>query len=146
MEYVEKTKNLEKTYIIPAEYVDGKEDLELRVQEKFRGEEVKIAAVGIAKYNEELNCYENGKCWIKTVILNPEDFSEWDDLEKIKSVGHEIAKESIKGIANLENYNRIEVSLVYNKQKAIQVQRTRSVYFSLPDLSKVSFNNNLLDQ
>ena len=149
MEYMEKTKNLEKTYIIPAEYVDSKEDLEFIVKEKFGGEEVKIGAVGTAKYNEEKNCFENGKCWLKTAILNPKDFSEWDDLddlEKIKSVGLEIAKKTIKGIANLESYNRIEISLVFNQQKAVQVQRTRSVYFSLPDLSKISFNNDLLNQ
>lgn len=149
VETMAKANRLEKTYIIQAEYVFNKENLEFDVKEKFGGEEVKIAAIGTAKYDEEKDCFENGKCWLKTVILNPKDFPKFDDLddlEKIKSVGHEIAKETIKGIANLENYNRIEISLVVNKQKAIQVQRTRSVYFSLPDLSKVFFSNDLLKQ
>ena len=150
METMAKANELEKTYIIQAEYVDSKEELEYSVKERFGGEEAKIGAVGTAKYNEEKNCFENGKCWLKTAILNPKDFSEWDDLddlEKIKLVGLEIAKETIKGIANLEDYSRIEIGFILkNKSGASKILKTNSVFFSLPDLSKVSFNNDLLNQ
>ncbi|MBQ6769613.1 MAG: hypothetical protein IJP44_01385 [Bacteroidales bacterium] len=145
METMGKINQLEKTYIIEAEYV-SKEELEYRVKEKFGGEEVKIGAVGNAKYNEEKNCFENGKCWLKTAILNPQSFSELDDLERIKSTGLEIAKETIKGISNLESYDRIEISFILNdKHGNLQYMKTNSVFFSLPDLSKVSFNYDFPD-
>lgn len=147
METLVKMNQLEKTYIIEAEYVDSKENLEFLVKGEFVGEEVKIAAVGTAKYNEEKNCFENGKCWLKTAILNPRDLSEWDDLddlEKVKSVGLEIAKETVKGIANIDDYTILEISFILCKQGAVQIKKTNSVYFSLPDLSEASFNNVLL--
>ena len=102
METMAKANKLEKTYIINAEYVDSKENLEVCVKDKFGGKEVMIGAVGIAKYNEKKDCFENGKCWLKTAILNPNGFhnmDDLDDLEKIKSVGLEIASETIKGIS-----------------------------------------------
>lgn len=146
METMAKINQLEKTYIIEAEYADSKEELEYRVKEKFGSEEVKIGAVGNAKYNEEKNCFENGKCWLKTAILNPQSFSDLDDLERIKSTGFEIAKETIKGISNLESYDRIEIGFILNnKHGNLQYMKTNSVFFSLPDLSKVSFNYDFPD-
>lgn len=147
METMAKANKLEKTYIINAEYVESKEDLETRVKEKFGVEEVKIAAVGIAKYDEEKNCFENGKCWLKTATLNPQSISDLDDLEKIESIGFEIAKETINGISNLEDYSIIEIGFILYEEKGnMRIQNTNSVYFSLPDLSKVSFTNVLLSQ
>lgn len=150
METMAKANKLEKTYIINAEYVESKENLEICVKDKFGGKEVKIGAVGIAKYNEEKDCFENGKCWLKTAILNPNGFhnmDDLDDLEKIKSIGLEIARETIKGISNLENYSIIEISFIlYNENKWARVKKTNSVYFSLPDLATTSFNNILLHQ
>ena len=150
METMAKANKLEKTYIINAEFVDSKEVLEVCVKEKFGGEEVKIGAVGIAKYNEEKDCFENGKCWLKTAILNPNSFhnmDDLDDLEKIKTIGLEIARETIKGISNLENYNIIEIGFILSDENNwAQVKKTNSVYFSLPDLATSSFNNVLLRQ
>ncbi len=148
METMAKVNRLEKKYIINAEYADSKEALEHRVKEIFGGEEVRIAAVGTAKYNEEKDCFENGKCWLKTVILNPKDFpnmADLDDLEKIKSIGREIASETIKGITNLDSYSIIEIGFILSEEKgSVNVKRSNGVYFSLPDLATASFNNVLL--
>lgn len=120
------------SYVVHPVFKETKDIAQSKTKNLFNADEVKIGAVGFHKYDPQTKTQKEQTYRLQTVLLNSKSIVDYKNEAQMNELSLNVAKYVVDNIANIEKYNKIEISFINIENTSQNVLR-QNIFYKLPD-------------